>query len=76
MATQIFPIEPDSEIQFNQTFGASGAGTGFFPFRPSPGSFVRLDDTHWQVTSQDGATQETITFANAANILASDYHFL
>ena len=36
MATQIFPIEPDSEIQFNQTFGASGAGTGFFPFRPSP----------------------------------------
>lgn len=36
MATQIFPIEPDSEIQFNQTYGASGAGTISSPFSPSP----------------------------------------
>jgi len=52
----------------------AGDAIGFIGY--GQGSFVRLDDTHWQVTSQDGATQETITFANAANILASDYHFL
>jgi Ca2+-binding RTX toxin-like protein len=36
MATQIFPIEPDSEIQFNQTYGTIGNGTIFFPFTPVP----------------------------------------
>src|SRR5262249_20297174 len=39
------------------------------------GSVTQVDATHWEVDSADRLTHETITFANAVTLHASDWHF-
>ena len=38
-------------------------------------TFTKVDDTHWKVTSADGAISETITIANGAEIAPADVSF-
>jgi Ca2+-binding RTX toxin-like protein len=39
-------------------------------------TFVQLDATHWQITSADGLTIETITLSNGASVHATDIVFV
>jgi Ca2+-binding RTX toxin-like protein len=59
-------------------FEGNGAGAGdqihFVGY--GAGTLVQIDATRWLVSSQDGASQEIITLANAALIDASDFLFV
>ena len=58
--------------------GGKGDTLQFFDYGSAAAgaTFTRVDATHWKVTSADGATSETITFANGAAIDPRDVSFL
>jgi serralysin len=49
-----------------QGYGTAAAGA----------TLVQLDATHWEITSADGLTVETITLSNGASVHASDFIFV
>jgi Ca2+-binding RTX toxin-like protein len=59
-------------------FAGNGAGAGdtllFMGYGPGA-TFTQVDATHWEIVYNGGASQEVITFANAAAIHASDFMF-
>ena len=38
-------------------------------------SFTQVDATHWSINSADGLTHDTLTLANGASIVATDFSF-
>jgi len=60
-------------------FGGNGADPGdafeFVGYGPGA-TFVQMDGTHWQISSGDGFTHETITLQNAAAVHQSDVLFV
>jgi Ca2+-binding RTX toxin-like protein len=65
----------DTLTDFNGNDAAAGDQLRFVGYGPDA-TFTKVDDTHWQINFNGGASHETLTFSNAASVHTSDYLFL
>jgi Ca2+-binding RTX toxin-like protein len=65
----------DTIVDFTGNGGAAGDSLRFEDYG-SGATFTNIDVNHWQVTYDDGASHDIITFSNGASIDASDFVFV
>jgi hypothetical protein len=68
----------DTITDFNGNGAAAGDVIQLEGYGTAAGgaTLIQLDATHWEITSADGLTIETITLANGASVHASDFIFV
>ena len=65
----------DTVVDFAGNGAAAGNSLQFVGYGPGA-TFTNVDATHWQISFNGGASQEIITFMNAASIDATDFIFV
>jgi Ca2+-binding RTX toxin-like protein len=65
----------DTVMDFNGNGSAAGDQLDFIGFGAGA-TFTNIDQTHWQINYNGGASHEVIALSNGASIHSSDFVFL